>query len=433
MARLETALHRSPPPHPLAPTLEIYIGVCIFFENARLSIQQSCTNIVGLVKLQRAEGNQFEVLEMVWWLLCWALLLVLTTKIRRGEVTYDGWSIIIDGQRKILFSGSPSHYPRSTPQYDFSGGYDLVNFIKEIEAQELYACLRIGPFIESEWTHGWLPFWLHDVRRIIYRSDNEPFKFYMQNFTTKIVNLMKSEGLYASQGGPIILSQIENEYHNIEAAFHEKGPPYVCWVAKMTVELQTGVPWVMCKQSDAPDPVINTCNGMKCEKLLWDPTPRISHQSGQRIGHLCMLSPNLYTYIRMVVVDMVSLVKPQWRECRWWQQSGICCGSCATRGPNLSRGMVVPLDGDKGGLIRQPKWGHLKDLHAAVKSCSTPLLQGVQTNFSLGQLQEAYVFQEDTGGCVAFLLNNDERNNATVQFNNISVELLPKSMSIMKD
>jgi len=30
----------------------------------------------------------------------------------------------------------------------------------------------------------------------------------MQNFTSKIVNMMKAEGLYASQGGPIILSQV---------------------------------------------------------------------------------------------------------------------------------------------------------------------------------------------------------------------------------
>ena len=35
------------------------------------------------------------------------------------------------------------------------------------------------------------------------------WQFYMQNFTTKIVNLMKSENLYASQGGPIILSQVK--------------------------------------------------------------------------------------------------------------------------------------------------------------------------------------------------------------------------------
>ncbi|KAG2250113.1 hypothetical protein Bca52824_089741, partial [Brassica carinata] len=52
-----------------------------------------------------------------------------------------------------------------------------------------------------------LPFWLRDVPGLVYPTDNEPFKFHMQRFTCKIVNLMKSEGLYASQGGPIILSQ----------------------------------------------------------------------------------------------------------------------------------------------------------------------------------------------------------------------------------
>ncbi|THG08323.1 hypothetical protein TEA_015426 [Camellia sinensis var. sinensis] len=156
-------------------------------------------------------------------------------------------------------------------QYDFSGRRDLVRFIKEIQTQGLYASLRIGPFIESEWTYGGLPFWLHDIPGIVYRSDNEPFKFYMQNFTTKIVNMMKSEGLYASQGGPIILSQIENEYQTIEGAFHEKGPAYVRWAAQMAVGLQTGVPWTMCKQIDAPDPVINTCNGMRCGETFVGP------------------------------------------------------------------------------------------------------------------------------------------------------------------
>lgn len=41
-------------------------------------------------------------------------------------------------------------------QYNFSGRYDIVKFIKEIHAQGLYACLRIGPFIESEWTYGYV-------------------------------------------------------------------------------------------------------------------------------------------------------------------------------------------------------------------------------------------------------------------------------------
>lgn len=33
----------------------------------------------------------------------------------------------------------------------------------------------------------------------------------------------------------------------------------------MAVGLKTGVPWLMCKQDDAPDPVINTCNGFYCD------------------------------------------------------------------------------------------------------------------------------------------------------------------------
>lgn len=39
-------------------------------------------------------------------------------------------------------------------QYDFEGRYDLVRFVKEIQAQGLYVSLRIGPFIESEWKYG---------------------------------------------------------------------------------------------------------------------------------------------------------------------------------------------------------------------------------------------------------------------------------------
>ncbi|CAI0556764.1 unnamed protein product [Linum tenue] len=102
-----------------------------------------------------------------------------------GEVTYDGRSLMIGGQRKMLFSGS-IHYPRSTPemwpsliskakeggidviatyifwnlhelqsgQYDFNGGRDVVGFIKEVQAQGLYVFLRIGPFIEAERSYG---------------------------------------------------------------------------------------------------------------------------------------------------------------------------------------------------------------------------------------------------------------------------------------
>lgn len=49
-------------------------------------------------------------------------------------------------------------------------------------------------------------------------------------------------------------------------------------------------------------------------------------------------------------------------------------------------------------------------------------------------LLQAYTFTEEAGGgCVAFLINNDQRKNATVQFQNQSFVLLPKSISILPD
>lgn len=50
--------------------------------------------------------------------------------------------------------------------------------------------------------------------------------------------------------------QIENEYQRIESAFNGKGSRYVQWAAGLAVGLQTGVPWIMCSQQDAPDPVV---------------------------------------------------------------------------------------------------------------------------------------------------------------------------------
>lgn len=45
---------------------------------------------------------------------------------------------------------------------------------------------------------------------------------------------------------------------------------------------------------------------------------------------------------------------------------------------------------------------------------------------------QAYVFEEDKGGCVSFLVNIDSRSNATVEFRNKTVDLLPKSISILQ-
>ncbi|XWS16736.1 hypothetical protein CRYUN_Cryun33cG0004200 [Craigia yunnanensis] len=52
-----------------------------------------------------------------------------------------------------------------------------------------------------------------------------------------------------------------NQTQILGAAVHA----YINWAAKMAVRLGTGVPWVMCKEDDASDPVINACNGFYCD------------------------------------------------------------------------------------------------------------------------------------------------------------------------
>lgn len=54
-----------------------------------------------------------------------------------------------------------------------------------------------------------------------------------------------------------VLMQIENEYGAQSKLLGSEGYNYMTWAAKMAVEMGTGVPWVMCKEEDAPDPVVS--------------------------------------------------------------------------------------------------------------------------------------------------------------------------------
>ncbi|KAL8257156.1 hypothetical protein R6Q59_029197 [Mikania micrantha] len=389
------------------------------------------------------------------------------TTVAGANVSYDGRSLLIDGQRKILFSGS-IHYPRSTPdmwpsliakakeggldviqtyvfwnlhepqpgQYDFTGRKDIVSFIKQVQQQGLYVSLRIGPFIEAEWSYGGLPFWLHDVPEIVFRTNNEPFKFYMQNFTTKIVNMMKAENMFASQGGPIIISQIENEYQNIEGTFHEEGSQYVKWTAQMAMDQNTGEPWMMCKQEDAPDPVINTCNGMRCDETWNGPNspnkPSIwtenwtSFLQGYGDDTYMRSAEDLAFHTTMFIIKMNgSFVN------YYMYHGGTNFGRTSAAFIITSYYDQAPLD--EYGIIRQPKYGHLMDMHAALKLCSQTLLYGNLTIQHLGQNQDAYVYARNSGECAAFLVNNSSRDSVQVVFRNASYTLPPKSISILPD
>ncbi|CAI0461504.1 unnamed protein product [Linum tenue] len=399
----------------------------------------------------------------LWLLLC--LFGLLGSQLIQATVTYDRKAIVINGQRRILFSGS-IHYPRSTPDmwedliqkakdggvdvietyvfwnvhepspgnYNFEGRNDLVRFIKTIHKAGLYAHLRIGPYVCAEWNFGGFPVWLKYVPGISFRTDNEPFKKAMQGFTEKIVGLMKSENLFESQGGPIILSQIENEYGVQSKLFGAAGYNYMSWAADMAVKLGTGVPWVMCKEEDAPDPIINTCNGFYCDQFApnkpYKPTMWTEAWSGwfSEFGGPLHQRP-----VQDLAFAVARFIQKGGSFVNYYMYHGGTNFGRSAGGPFITTSYDYDAPLDEYGLIRQPKYGHLKELHRSIKMCERALVSVDPMVTQLGAFQQAHVYSTEHGDCAAFLANYDTKSATRVLFNNMHYNLPPWSISILPD
>ncbi|KAL6575163.1 hypothetical protein OROMI_012448 [Orobanche minor] len=66
------------------------------------------------------------------------------------------------------------------------------------------------------------------------------------------------------------------------------------------------------------------------------------------------------------------------------------------------------------GLIRQPKYGHLKGLYKVVKKCEKALVSADPIMTSLGPLQQAHVYDAGSAHCAAFLSNYYTQSAAKV-------------------
>ncbi|MBA0745108.1 hypothetical protein Gogos_007698, partial [Gossypium gossypioides] len=287
----------------------------------------------------------------------------------------------------------------------------------------------------------------------------------MQRFTAKIVEMMKQEKLYASQGGPIILSQIENEYGNIDSAYGAAAKPYIKWAAGMAISLDTGVPWVMCQQSDAPDPIINTCNGFYCDQFTPNsnkkPKMWTENWSGWflsfggtipyrpvedlafAVARFFQRGGTFQNYYMVMIIGVNVFVhgqshfEPNLRVKIAWlllkQYHGGTNFDRTTGGPFIATSYDYDAPIDEYGQVRQPKWGHLRDVHKAIKLCEEALIATDPKISSLGPNLEAAVYKTGSGGCSAFLANIDTKSDATVNFNGNSYHLPAWSVSILPD
>ncbi|XP_008805774.2 beta-galactosidase-like isoform X3 [Phoenix dactylifera] len=392
-------------------------------------------------------------------------LMVAFLSLGDAAVSYDHKAVIINGQRRILISGS-IHYPRSTPdmwpdliqkakvggldviqtyvfwnahepspgQYYFEGRYDLVRFIKLVKQAGLYVHLRIGPYVCAEWNFGGFPIWLKYVPGISFRTDNGPFKAAMEKFTGKIVSMMKAEGLFEWQGGPIILSQIENEFGPMEYNGGAPAKVYANWAAQMAVGLKTGVPWVMCKQEDAPDPVINTCNGFYCDDFSPNKPYKPMIWTEAWTGWFTAFGgPVPHRPVEDLAFAVARFIQKGGSFINYYMYHGGTNFGRTAGGPFIATSYEYDAPIDEYGLLREPKWGHLRDMHKAIKMCESALVSGDPTATSLGSYQEAHVFRSKSGVCAAFLANYNPSSYGRVTFNGIHYDLPPWSISILPD
>ncbi|KAJ7979214.1 Beta-galactosidase [Quillaja saponaria] len=380
------------------------------------------------------------------------------------DVSHDGRAITIDGKRRIIFSGS-IHYPRSTPemwphliqkgkdggldaietyvfwnahepvrrQYDFTGNLDIIKFLKTIQEQGLYTVLRIGPYVCAEWNYGGLPVWLHNMPGCEIRTANDVFMNEMKNFTSLIIDMVKQEKLFASQGGNIILAQIENEYGNVMSVYGDAGKAYIDWCAKMAGSFNTGVPWIMCQQSDAPEPMINTCNGWYCDSF----TPNNPNSPKMWTENWTGWFKNWGgTDPHRTAEDVAFAVARFFQTGGTFQNYYMYHGGTnfgrTAGGPYITTSYDYDAPLDEYGNLAQPKWGHLKQLHEVLKSMETTLTHGNISNIDLGNSVTATVYAtSESSSC--FLGNANTTTDASIGFQGSQHTVPAWSVSILPD
>src|SRR5580693_5356049 len=161
---------------------------------------------------------------------------------RGHQITFDPYSLMIDGRRLFVWSGefhpfrlpSPSlwldilqkmkasgynavcmyfnwsyHSPASGV-YDFTGVRDMDLVMRMAADTGIYVLARPGPYINGELNAGGFPGWLTSTAAVA-RTDDPVYLGYVDEWLTAIDGVLARHQL-TDGGGTLLLYQIENEY-----------------------------------------------------------------------------------------------------------------------------------------------------------------------------------------------------------------------------
>lgn len=157
------------------------------------------------------------------------------------NLTYDNKNFLMDGKPYKIMSGA-MHYFRIPREYwrdrllklkecglntletyiawnmhepeegkfVFDGNLDIDAYLTICEELGLNVIIRPGPYICAEWEFGGFPWWLLKYENITLRAYDEVYLSKVRRYYTKLFDILRPH--LASNGGGIIMLQIENEY-----------------------------------------------------------------------------------------------------------------------------------------------------------------------------------------------------------------------------
>lgn len=107
-----------------------------------------------------------------------------------------------------------NHHEEEQGVFDWNGNKNLRRFVSLCGKHGLSVIVRIGPFSHGEARNGGIPDWLFG-RPFELRSNDQEYLSYVERFYQEIGKQV--QGLLFKDGGPIIGTQIENEYEHAGA------------------------------------------------------------------------------------------------------------------------------------------------------------------------------------------------------------------------
>ncbi|KAH8556835.1 glycoside hydrolase family 35 protein [Umbelopsis sp. PMI_123] len=156
-------------------------------------------------------------------------------------VTWDQYSLKINGERLFTFSGEFHYYRLPSPDlwadifekykalnfntasiyfywgyhspkqgvYDFEGVRDISKFLETAKKYGINIISRAGPYINAEVSEGGFPGWLTNIKGVA-RTNATDYEAAWKEWLTAVDKHLVPNQI--GNGGPIILNQIENEY-----------------------------------------------------------------------------------------------------------------------------------------------------------------------------------------------------------------------------